>query len=407
MSKRPEGPLGKALGVLSSFGLSCTLLAFLFVLTLLGTYEQVDHGLYAVQKRYFESWYVVHRFGPVPLLLPGGQLCMWVLAANIFAGGLVRIRKGWATAGVVTAHVGIVILLVAGLVKLRLAQDGYLQLYETQSSDEFVDWNRWEVAIWDATELEDVREHLIVDGDLRACAGPRGRTFHAEALPFELRLSHWHLNCDAVALHGHAGADSPAVEGWALRARAPEEKNEANLSGLYAVAVDGVTGAESAGILFPARFPWTFEAGGRTWAVNLRHRRYNMPFTIQLVDFMKVDHPGMTMAKEFKSDVVKIEGDSRQPVRIQMNEPLREGGVVLFQSDYGPKDGRPGPEYSVFSVVRNPSDQWPLYSCIVIGVGLLFAFVRKLYFHVLSQRRRFDGAQTLASDGRLGSTAEA
>ena len=41
--------------------------------------------------------------------------------------------------------------------------------------------------------------------------------------------------------------------------------------------------------------------------------------------------------------------------------------------------------FSVFSVVRNPSDYWPLYGCIVIGVGLLLVFVPKLYRFVRSQ----------------------
>ncbi|MEE8467323.1 MAG: hypothetical protein V3T22_02650, partial [Planctomycetota bacterium] len=61
---------------LSSFGLACFLLADLFLLTLFGTLEQVDRGLYAVQKEYFESLIVVHRMGPVAIPLVGGLLAM-------------------------------------------------------------------------------------------------------------------------------------------------------------------------------------------------------------------------------------------------------------------------------------------------------------------------------------------
>ena len=29
-----------------------------------------------------------------------------------------------------------------------------------------------------------------------------------------------------------------------------------------------------------------------------------------------------------------------------------------------------GVSFSTFAVVRNPSDHWPLYSCIIVAVGL-------------------------------------
>jgi hypothetical protein len=37
--------------------------------------------------------------------------------------------------------------------------------------------------------------------------------------------------------------------------------------------------------------------------------------------------------------------------------------------------------------VRNPSDHWPLYACIVIGVGLLLAFVPRLFSFVRNQAK--------------------
>ena len=70
-----------------------------------------------------------------------------------------------------------------------------------------------------------------------------------------------------------------------------------------------------------------------------------------------------------------------------MNEPLRHGGLVLFQSSWFPQDKEIPRMYSVFSVVRNPSDYWPLYSCIVIAVGLLLAFAPKLLRFVRSQNQ--------------------
>ena len=120
-----------------------------------------------------------------------------------------------------------------------------------------------------------------------------------------------------------------------------------------------------------------------------------MPFSIKLADFRKEDHPGMTMARAFESDVIQTRAGEPREVRIQMNEPLRDGGLVLFQSSWGPSTAGPGDRlFSVFSVVRNPSDHWPLYACIVIGVGLLLAFLPRLWKFVRAQEKSRARLQT-------------
>ena len=94
----------------------------------------------------------------------------------------------------------------------------------------------------------------------------------------------------------------------------------------------------------------------------------------------------MTMARAFKSHVTRIEPDgSEQPVLIQMNEPLREGSLVLFQSSFNQAGGR---ELSVFSVVRNVSDKWPEYSLWVTTFGMVWVFGFKLFEFVRRQQKR-------------------
>ena len=43
--------------------------------------------------------------------------------------------------------------------------------------------------------------------------------------------------------------------------------------------------------------------------------------------------------------------------------------------------------YSEFTVVENPSDQWPKWSCCVIGIGLLFHFGMRLWKYITASRR--------------------
>ena len=108
-----------------------------------------------------------------------------------------------------------------------------------------------------------------------------------------------------------------------------------------------------------------------------------MPFTVVLDKFTKEDHPRMEMPKAFSSDITVIEGASSRPVKISMNEPLRDAGLVLYQASWGPADAGPGePLFSTLSVVRNPADQYPLYACIVIAAGLMLHFSRKLVRYI-------------------------
>ena len=68
--------LNRISNLLGSIGLSCVLLIFLALLTWLGTLEQVNMGLYEVQKKYFESFILFHDVGPLAIPLPGVHLVM-------------------------------------------------------------------------------------------------------------------------------------------------------------------------------------------------------------------------------------------------------------------------------------------------------------------------------------------
>jgi hypothetical protein len=382
-------PVDRLVRFLASFGLACLLLINLFLLTFFGTLYQVEGGLFEAQKRYFESWIVVQR-DPIPLVMPGGLTCMGLLAINLFLGGLVRVRKSKRTIGIIVVHVGIALLLASGFVKLYHSHDGHLTLYEGEESDEFQSYYLWEVAIWDASQTGPVEEHLIPHELIVDLDGGRSRTFTSLALPFEVELTGFLRNCQVLPKGPMWEADSPVVDGYALKGMPDELEAERNLAGITARLRErgGGTAAKEELLWGVERHPATFEAGGKTWALSLRHARYSMPFSIKLADFRKEDHPGMSMARAFESDVIQTTGGEPREVRIQMNEPLRDGGLVLFQSSWGPSNARPGDRlFSVFSVVRNPSDHWPLYACIVIGVGLLLAFVPRLFSFVRNQAK--------------------
>ncbi|HIA26591.1 MAG TPA: hypothetical protein EYN79_00480 [Planctomycetes bacterium] len=381
---------GFLIKILSSQKLAAVLMTLLLLLTFLGTLEQVDHGLFAVQKAYFESWFLVHEIGPVPIPLPGGLLCMSLFGLNLLVGGLVRFRLKPSNLGIFIIHIGMAIMLASGLVKLYISDDGHLTLFEEEESNEFVSYHYWELAIFESGISGPVKEYLIPGEDFLHLGSGKSRVFVDSDLPFQVELSNFLANCKPRFEDSDLQAISPEIEGWALEELPMEVAAERNIAGLVATVIETAGETSSSGLLYGRSdiAPWSFQAGGRSWALALRHRRFSMPFTIRLDDFHKEDHPGIEMARSFRSDVTKFESGREQKIRIQMNEPLRDGGLVLFQSGWGPSNAPPGARlYTVLSVVRNPSDHWPLYSCIVIGAGMLIAFIQKLLKYAQRQAR--------------------
>lgn len=370
---------------LSSLGLSCSLITMLALLTWLGTLEQVDHGLYDVQKKYFESFFLIHQAGPFPIPLPGANFVMCVLGGNLLLGGMVRLRRSWATAGVLVVHVGIALLLVSGLVKMYFSDDGYVTLFEGQYADEFQSHYRWELVITEDIGEGKLREFVVPPEDFQESEAGTV-TLTSSELPFQLELSHLLRNCDALPKGPMFEVDVPVIDGVFLQKLPKEKEAERNVPGLYAAAVGDKT---HEGILHGfARAPWTFESSGRKFAVDLHKERYPMPFTLRLDKFTKREHARTTMASHFSSDVTVFEGESSRRVHIKMNEPLRDEGLVLYQASWGPANARPGdPLFSQLAVVRNPADQYPLYACIVIGAGLLLHFGRKLLRYIKIEAR--------------------
>jgi len=374
---------------LSSFGLTCVLLILLALLTWLGTLEQVNTGLYEVQKKYFESYFLLHQAGPFTIPLPGANLVLCVLALNLFVGGLLRIRRNWRTAGVLAVHLGIVLLLVAAFVKYAFSNEGHLTLFEGQRSNAYQSYYRWEISIARALGGGNVHELLVPQEDFREATGARPVTLVSDELPFDLEVSHFMSNCQVMPKGPMFDVDVPVVDGFFLRPESPAKEAEQNVAGAYAAAVFP-DGSRREGILWGLdAAPWTVSHDGVDWTVDLRHERYPMPFTVALDVFTKANHPRTSMPSSFSSDVTVTEGTSARPVKIAMNEPLRDQGLVLYQASWGPSNARPGdPLFSTLSVVQNPADQLPFYACVVIAIGLVMHFSRKLLKYMRAEARR-------------------
>lgn len=100
-----------------------------------------------------------------------------------------------------------------------------------------------------------------------------------------------------------------------------------------------------------------------------------VPFTIRLEDFRKMDYPGTDMAMAYESDVsVTVAGQSPKPFRIYMNNPYEYGGWKVYQSSFI------GDDVSIFSVMRDPGLPLTYFGCTFLCIGIFVTY----YFGSLS-----------------------
>ncbi len=378
---RPSLP-ARLFAFAASFGIAVVVLSFLLLLTWLGTISQVDTSLYDVQKKYFDSWFLLQDVGPLKVPLPGAFLLMSILFVNMFVGGIIRIRKNWRTVGVVIAHLSILFLLAAGAVSFFFKREGHLKLHEGQTGSLFTSYHDRVIEIDEVSDA-DCPVLMIHENEFGDLADGRTRTFHAASLPFELVVTRYAKNAEAEpASMRPPPPGTPVIDGFYLSPRPPEINAEGNLAGVTAT-IKEPGGAEKEILLWEvATAPVTHRTpDGRVFTFHFKRQSWELPFSVTLTRFTHETHPGISRPKVFASDVIKRENGIDQPIKIEMNKPLRDEGYTLFQASYNERwtPDRPRSEmFSVFAVVNNPSDQWPVWATIMAAAGMLLHFSMKL-----------------------------
>jgi hypothetical protein len=408
-SAAPKSIPAQVLGVLSGFGLATTLLVILLALTWLATLEQVHHGLHATLEKYFnpKEFFVLpdaavffpnlagkDKFLPP---LPGGYWVCALLVLNLTLGGIIKLRKSPRTIGVLLAHFGIIFMMVAGGVAQLTEERGLMMLSEKEgtglptTSDFAQSLTETTIEILEVKDGKAVGPvHFVEDKYYRDLDGAADRrTIRLPKLPFDLELTRYVQNAKVVSASSMAPSrGEPIVDGWFLYAQEPGKMTEQDTPGIYAKVLgrDGDNGAPFILLVpdpdtFAPRAPFTVHADDRTFAVRMEKRVWPVPFQVRLKDARSEYFPHTTKPKFFESDIVRIEDGREADVFIEMNEPMRYGGLTFYQHtmiNSAPRDGGEA-TISGFEVVRNPSDQWPKYSIFVAGFGLCLHFLMKLW----------------------------
>lgn len=356
---------------LASLRLTVISLLVLFVLTAWGTLYQAEHGLYQAQLRFYQSWFFLAG-GFLPF--PGAQLVMTVLFVNLVAAMAPHLFLRPVRWGILTTHLGLLLMLAAGAVTYYLGDASRMTLFEEDSSNVATADHSWELAVW---PLAAGGQRDVAAIDLERLREGRARPCPAGA--FSVVVEEMYANCQPQV--GPDGMTIASLIGVPVRNEPAD-----NRPGLVLLVQQD--GADAGRLVLWGGRPMTTElaVAGQVYEFAVRPRHLPLPFAVHLLDFRKELHPGSDMAKSFSSQVRVSGGPGLdRKVLISMNRPLRLQGFTFYQASYlTAPDGR---EASTFAVVRNHGRLMPYVATGVTVGGLLLHFLGQLMLRMQRARR--------------------
>ena len=374
---------------MAGFELATICLLLLFAATFFGTLEQTQVGLYLTLQKYFdmEALFIIPELNGkiIPLPLPGTFWVCAVLCVNLTLGGLVRIRKGWKTVGVLIAHFSMIFLMVAGAVSQVSKKEGVMHVYQGDRSDYARSYTEPSIEIYSPGEDGERARPYVVKSEHFDGLDPDERlTIRLPELPFDLVVSGFRRSSELLQLsrfkEQHKG--ERVVDGFFLQERPRVQQEETNLTGCYLTVQDKEGNSLRELILhyngMPFPTPVTAMVEGKRYEFSLTRWIWPMPFEVELDKTLGEYWPGTEAPSWFQSDITKVEDDLRKKYSIVMNKPMRHEGITLYQASWAPPapGGRPS---SGFAIVQNPSDQWPKWSLYIASFGLMLHFGMKLF----------------------------
>lgn len=357
----------------TSLKLTIVCLAALMVLIVACTLAQVHLGTFGAVNQYIRAffvWWKVPGTSWAIAIFPGGALVGLILSVNLIAAQGRRLELSWKKSGIWIVHAGL-ILLFAGEFVTNLAQiDTQMAIEEGQTVNFAESPREVELSLVDSTDpagddVYGVPEPLLARGGDVAVPGT----------PITLRVKRYLVNAD-LATRGPGDPPSLADRGVgaSVVARQLPPVTVDNDVNHRAVWVEPIAAGKSQGTWLVSNAlgaPQSFIHEGRTYRLEMRQRRYFLPYSITLKDFSHDVYAGTDIPKNFSS-LVHVsypgKGESRD-VLIYMNQPLRYEGRTFYQSSFGKND-----TLSVLQVVANPGWLLPYISCVLVTIGLLVHF---------------------------------
>lgn len=383
-----------------SLKLTVVLLVLSLVLVFVATLDQVNLGIWAVQEKYFRSFFVLWNVKDIPVpVFPGGYLIGGFLLVNLIAAHVYRFSLTWRKAGIQMTHAGLILLLLGELFTGLLQEDFSMRLEQGVPRNYSESFRENELVVIDTTDPKTDEVVAIPESLLR-----RGASLQHPRLPFRLVVKDYYPNSALQMKSGAAPGAPQATQGIGTTVTAAPQpltykQDERNIPAAW-IEVAGDSGPigtwlvttiagtpNSAPILRAAQ---TFQHAGRSYVIAMRFTRSYKPFTLTLQKFSHDKYSGTEIPKNFSSRI-RLEtpaGKEDREVLVYMNNPLRYDGFTFYQASFEPGNDK----VTVLQVVRNPSWLIPYLACSVMTLGLIWQFWIHLSGFIAKRARQSQAA---------------
>jgi len=354
-----KNPIFKAL---SSVKITVVCLSLLFILTLWGTIDQINNGLYLAQARFFHSWAFTF-WGFIPF--PGARLVLWVMFINLVSVASVRLVYQRSKAGIIIIHFGLLMFFVAAFVTFHGVEESNITLLEGEGTNVSTAYHNWELSLW--TQDGDKKKVVAFDAD----QFQKGQELDFKEFGFKAVIHSYCRNCRAYNETGgnlsKAILNSSGIN--SLMPSALTKEPEKNVPGVV-LQWQGSDQKKLNILLFGGENkPFPVTNNGKTYYLKLRLKRFPVPFILKLKEFKMERHPNTEVARSYESLVEVLSGGTSREILISMNEPMRYKSYTLYQASYS-IDGL-GRERSTLAVVKNQGRLLPYIATFMTFAGLV------------------------------------
>jgi len=393
----------KLLNAFSSIKLTVVLLMAALLLVFFGTLDQVNYGIYEVQKKYFQS---LIAFWSYPTEWPGGNflkhliipllsggLLGALLLLNLICAHFKYFVLSWKKIGIALIHVGIVVLLVGGYLIGYFQEEFQMWLPEGKRVNFAKNIRKNELVIIDKTDPNYDTVWSIPENLLK-----KDKVISLPALGIEVLMDDYYENAVIVRRIDYPqGGIAKATQGSGSKVDLvvfPKAKTyKSNEDSEAAAYVTLKHRGEVLGTWLVSedeRFPpQRLDAGNHQYEIALRPERQYFLFYLELIDFKYEKYPGSEIPKSFSSEVriLNEQAKTDRNVLIYMNHPLRYEGYTFYQANFGPEETS-----SMLQVVKNSVWFVPYVGVWLTGVGLVVHFCVQLYVYVRRKKEKLNHA---------------
>lgn len=342
---------------LSSLNLFFWSIIWLMVITVLGTIDQKNIGLFAAQEKYFSSFYFT--FYKIPL--PGGGTIILLMSLSLISQLVFKTNfKNKSRMGITLAHFGALILLLGSFITHKFAQEGSLVFKEGEAVNYIQDYKKFDLVVLNSTSN---KEFFRLDLDKSTSTLPY--KINEELILNNIKII---KGCQLVPNSGPKDSEVGFAKMFVFELATNSAGNElcAELEikkqdSLFVYRVFNQMAKDQ-----------SIQIGNENATIQIQNQKISLPFKMQLLDFDKKFHQGTMISKSFKSHVLVQDGDLTFKRIIEMNSPLRYKGYTFYQSSFSENsDG----EISELAVVKNQAQWFPYVSSLILCFGVLLHLV--------------------------------